>query len=149
MSHSAFYMYVTIVYYVAKPFRLICVLFILGQGVKRCPYTKLDDLKQPHVNATHEKLRQRLQDEKHVRLSTSSPRQMLFNQTFAYYTALKEQGCPGPPYETTQYTEREASARDRHLQSQEKRQRGHPPPNTKCSGRLYFTYDRMGHAFVR
>lgn len=119
-----------------------------GQGVKICPYTNVDELKKPHVCASTEVLAQQLQSERNTRQLKSSPKQQLFKKTCAYFTALENQGCMGPPHEVTIYTGGEANRRKEHLQEIQKRQRGHLS-KIKCNGRLLFEYDHAGQAFVR
>lgn len=121
---------------------------MLGQGVKVCPYTNIDELKEPHIHASAEVLAQRLQADQNARHSKSSPQQLLFRKTCGYFTALKSQGCSGPPHERTVYIGDDTQKHKEHLEDIQRRQRGHPS-KAKCDGRLLFEYDHAGHAFIR
>lgn len=114
-----------------------------------CPFTDTTTTHRPHVAASREDLRLRLEQERQTSEQHSSTRRQLFEKTLALFIAISKQGCPAPRYEATHYTEEEKTRREEWIRQKETAQRGHSDTNAlTCEGRILFRKDNEGAAFA-
>ncbi|KAJ6535548.1 hypothetical protein B0H19DRAFT_1271291 [Mycena capillaripes] len=117
--------------------------------VQGLPYTDMELLSLPHVAATRQDVKERLQNDRDERLESASPSKDVFLRTSAYLAALQKLGCSRPMNEETFRSaseEEEHAARELYLFQI---QRGYRmKEGGVCEGRLVFDYDDHGHPYV-
>ncbi|KAF8991724.1 hypothetical protein BDZ89DRAFT_1173203 [Hymenopellis radicata] len=118
------------------------------QGVKICPQTDIDALKEPHCAATPELLRQRLSQEREERDALSSPTADTHNRTSAFYAALKRVGCHAREQQVTDISAEDEINAFIRAQVQESR-RGYTDKIARCQGQIIYSHDWKGKPMVQ
>lgn len=123
------------------------MLFLLGQGVKACPFVDMSAVSKPHCKPTTEDLLAQMQ-EKHSRgMFNQSTHVLILRKTVAYFMGLQRQGCGFPPCEQTNYNTEEIAARDSLQEARKRERRGHDSKPT-CDGRLLYKIRQDGRPYI-
>ncbi|KAF8152705.1 hypothetical protein K438DRAFT_2079307 [Mycena galopus ATCC 62051] len=111
------------------------------QGSKVCPYGDLDVLSLPHTSATRADIKERLQNDRYLRLESTSPTKDVFLRTVAYLAAIQRMGCRRPLTEETFLLASEQEERETRELYLQQIQRGYRSKEGICEGRLVFGND--------
>lgn len=111
-----------------------------GHGSKVCPHSDKELLSLPHVSATRADVKERLKNDRDLRLESSSPSKDVFMRTVAYVAALQKLGCRRPLSEETFLLASEDEERQTQALYLDQIQRGYRRNEGICEGRLVFAY---------
>lgn len=105
-------------------------------------------MRQPHSNATREKLCSRLELARQARRNSNTPQKDLFQKTSSLWATLVKLGCSYAPQESTVYTFNEKMEREERMDVYDKVRRGHDR-KPACDSRILLDYNKDGKAFIR
>ncbi|KAJ3834076.1 hypothetical protein F5878DRAFT_697457 [Lentinula raphanica] len=118
------------------------------QGVKVCPFHKLDEEEKFHSSATRNQLQVRMRHSMGQQDEDTSPRRDIFQRTSAYITALMRIGCV---FKAPQLASHLASGPTSGSTSQGRHEirRGYPEAADRCTGRLLFQTSFAGTPYIK
>jgi hypothetical protein len=124
-----------------------------GQGSKICPYADIGLHTVPHIRASREDVKERLQNNRDHRLQCSSPKRDIFLHTVSFIAALERYGCRWKRSAHTQVLScEEQQQKERRGIYRHQTQRGYRKPDSDepiCEGRIVFDYNRADQPYIR